>query len=295
MSEYYLAVPLVSAALTVVLILLLKPLLIRYALARPNARSSHSKPTPQGGGIAVLATALIFVADVRIVPDIPIWLERAILIIAGLWFINLVNFMDGLDWITVAEMVPITAFIALLGWFKVPDARLWYAGLVAAALCGALLGFAPFNKPVARLFLGDVGSLSIGLLVGWMLLILADTHTDPFNVGTGSLVAAILIPLYYLMDATITLLKRIVRRERVWEAHRSHFYQQATANGFSALSVSAHVFCLNLVLLGLATTVLMRPTPKVQIGSLLLGIGFVSILLWHFSRSRVAAPVEASR
>ena len=105
--------------------------------------------------------------------------------------------------------------------------------LVAAALCGALLGFAPFNKPVARLFLGDVGSLPIGLLVGWLLLQLA---------GTGALAAAILLPLYYLADATITLLRRLARGEKVWEAHRSHFYQQATDNGFSALAVSGHVF-----------------------------------------------------
>ena len=60
------------------------------------------------------------------------------------------------------------------------------AMVIALALCGALLGFAPFNKPVARLFLGDVGSLPIGLLVGWMLLQLA---------GTGALAAALLLPL----------------------------------------------------------------------------------------------------
>ena len=125
-------------------------------------------------------------------------------------------------------------------------ARSWSASS-PLALCGALLGFAPFNKPVARLFLGDVGSLPIGLLVGWMLLQLA---------GTGALAAAILLPLYYLMDATITLLRRLARREKVWEAHRSHFYQKATDNGFSALEVSAHVFGLNLALAGLAAMTL---------------------------------------
>ena len=110
---------------------------------------------------------------------------------------------------------------------SLPDLPILVAAVVALALCGALLGFAPFNKPVARLFLGDVGSLPIGLLVGWMLLQLA---------GTGALAAAILLPLYYLMDATITLLRRLARREKVWEAHRSHFYQKATDNGFSALA-----------------------------------------------------------
>jgi hypothetical protein len=67
--------------------------------------------------------------------------------------------------------------------------------------------------------------------------------------GSGAMAAAILLPLYHLVDATLTLLRRLARREKVWEAHRSHFYQQATANGYSALAVSAQVFCLNLVLL----------------------------------------------
>jgi UDP-N-acetylmuramyl pentapeptide phosphotransferase/UDP-N-acetylglucosamine-1-phosphate transferase len=148
---------------------------------------------------------------------------------------------------------------------------------VAAALCGALLGFAPFNRPVARLFLGDVGSLPIGLLVGWMLLQLA---------GTGALAAALLLPLYYLMDATITLLRRLGRRERVWEAHRGHFYQKATDNGFSALAVSAHVFWLNLALTGLAAATLVWRSGAAQIAALGLGVVLVSLVLRRFSQAR---------
>lgn len=334
-----LAIVFAAGLLSTLLIVALKPLLIRYALARPNARSSHKAPTPQGGGIAVVSAALmsaaaIFVAaglplamfllvaaasvmlavvgaiddirplpaaprlmlqvvavatvvvasNVRILPDaVPLVVEQAILILGGVWFVNLVNFMDGLDWITVAEMVPVTAFVAVLGpvaGMPVPVA------FVATALCGALLGFAPFNKPVARLFLGDVGSLPIGLLVGWMLLELA---------GTGVIAAALLLPLYYLMDATITLLRRLARREKVWEAHRSHFYQQATDNGFSAFAVSAHVFGLNLVLAALAAMTLLWPSTAVQIAALLAGVVLVSLVLRRFSRPRVTAPLEVSR
>ena len=68
-----------------------------------------------------------------------------------------------------------------------------HATVVALALCGALIGFAPFNRPVARIFLGDVGSLPIGLLLGWLLVLLA---------GSGHLAAAMMLPLYYLADAT---------------------------------------------------------------------------------------------
>jgi UDP-N-acetylmuramyl pentapeptide phosphotransferase/UDP-N-acetylglucosamine-1-phosphate transferase len=328
------AAALVSAGLIVVL----KPLLVRYALARPNARSSHKVPTPQGGGIAVIGaallvsgaflfalnsplasflvvaaavvglalvgaiddirplpavprlllqimavTAIVLVSNVRILPEVvPLGVEQALLIFGGVWFVNLVNFMDGLDWITVAEMVPITIFIAVLLLQGFPPA----AAIVAASLCGSLLGFAPFNKPVARLFLGDVGSLPIGLLVGWMLLQLA---------GTGALAAALLLPLYYLMDATITLLRRLARREKVWEAHRSHFYQKATDNGFSALEVSAHVFGLNLVLAGLAAMTLVWPSGAVQIAALVLGIVIVGLVLRRFSTPRQTIPLEVSR
>jgi len=334
-----------SALVSALLILLLKPLLVRYALARPNARSSHKIPTPQGGGIAVIGacllvaggilltgfpvhtfpivaaaavilafvgavddirplpavprlllqmaavTAVVGTSGVRVLPEtVPLIAEQTLLILGGVWFVNLVNFMDGLDWITVAEMVPITASIPIL-YFIAGDPlsaeavtpEVFY---VAAALCGALLGFAPFNKPVARLFLGDVGSLPIGLLVGWMLLELA---------GTGALAAALLLPLYYLMDATITLLRRLARGEKVWEAHRSHFYQKATDNGFSAMQVSAHVFGLNLVLAALAAMTLIWPSAAVQIAALASGVVLVGLVLRRFSRPRATAPLEVSR
>ena len=98
---------------------------------------------------------------------VPLWWNGPSCCLAGVWFVNLVNFMDGLDWITVAEMVPVTRFHRGAWLVRAPSRD---AGMSRRALCGALIGFAPFNKPVARLFLGDVGSLPIGLLVGWLLL-----------------------------------------------------------------------------------------------------------------------------
>ena len=105
-----------------------------------------------------------------------------------------------------------------------------------------MLGFAPFNRPVARIFLGDVGSLPIGLLVGWCLLQLA-WHQQ--------FVAALLLPLYYLTDATVTLFRRMAEREPFWAAHRTHFYQRATDNGFSVWRVVSELFALNVVLAAL--------------------------------------------
>ena len=154
-------------------------------------------------GAAVAAVILAAPEHLRIVPACPLWLERGLLLLAGLWFVNLVNFMDGLDLMTAAEIVPITGAVVLLGWLGELPAS---TTIVAAALFGAMLGFAPFNRPVAKIFLGDVGSLPIGLLVGWCLLQLA-WHQQ--------FAAALLLPLYYLADATVTLLRRMARRRAV--------------------------------------------------------------------------------
>jgi UDP-N-acetylmuramyl pentapeptide phosphotransferase/UDP-N-acetylglucosamine-1-phosphate transferase len=146
--------------------------------------------------------------------------------------------------------------------------------ICAAALLGGLLGFAPANRPVARLFLGDVGSLPLGLLSGWMLLDLA---------AHGALAAALLLPLYYLADATLTLLARLRRGERIWQAHRSHFYQRARDHGFSVLAVDSRIAGLNLVLVGLAAATLTWPAPTTTIGCVIAGCLLVGGLLKSFA------------
>jgi UDP-N-acetylmuramyl pentapeptide phosphotransferase/UDP-N-acetylglucosamine-1-phosphate transferase len=323
-----LAAMLLAATLSACIIPPIKPLLQRYALARPNARSSHRIPTPQGAGTAVIAAMLLataaaaaqsglampfalfgatlFIALVGMVDDIrpipvlprlllqaaavaaviysapdelrlapmwPLWAERALILLAGLWFVNLVNFMDGLDLMTVAEVVPVTAALVLLAWLGELSTL---PMLVAASLCGAMLGFAPYNRPVAKVFLGDVGSLPIGLLLGWCLLQLAwQQH----------LIAALLLPLYYLTDATVTLIRRIVRREPFWVAHRTHFYQRATDNGFTVAQVTAEVFALNLVLAALAIAAAAGSTTTGAL-SFLLGALAVALVLFRLGRKR---------
>ena len=329
------AVSLVGAALaTALLIVALRPLLERYALARPSARSSHKVPTPQGGGIAVVAAAIatayvassfmapaatlspqlatllaavVLIAgvgafddirplavaprlllqiltvaaviyalpsDLRILPIFPWWIERALLVFGGVWFVNLVNFMDGLDWITVAEVVPLTGAIAAIGLLGLLPPQ---AVVVSLALCGAMIGFGFFNRPVAKLFLGDVGSLPVGLVLGWLLVLLA---------GNGGRTAAILLPLYYVADSTITLLRRLARGERVWQAHRSHFYQRATDGGFSVIEVVARVFLTNLALCGLAVATVVVPGALGEIAALCVGTFVVGWLLVTFARGK---------
>ncbi|TFW61193.1 glycosyltransferase family 4 protein [Bradyrhizobium sp. MOS001] len=321
----------IAALISALIIWTSRSLLQRYALARPNARSSHRIPTPQGAGIAVIAATLLvasawaawaniaippvlvaatvaialvgFADDIkslpvtvrlvlqaaavgavvftspetaRIVPALPLALERSLLLFAGVWFVNLVNFMDGLDLMTVAEVVPVTAALLLLGWLGELS---WPAVLIATTLCGAMLGFAPFNRPVAKVFLGDVGSLPIGLLLGWCLLELA-WHGQP--------AAALLLAAYYLADSTITLFRRIVRREQFWSAHRTHFYQRATDNGFTVPRVIGEVLALNLVLAVLAIVTVHAGSTAITLLALLAGTIAIAFVLRRFSRPQTS-------
>jgi UDP-N-acetylmuramyl pentapeptide phosphotransferase/UDP-N-acetylglucosamine-1-phosphate transferase len=321
-----------AAALSAALIAVLFPLLTRYALARPNARSSHHTPTPQGGGIAVIgATTLVLIIaavlnvytfdepfqltivfasaigiaavgvtddirpiealprlllqalavtvtlaalppDFHIFPLLPWVAERTLFFVGMLWFVNLVNFMDGIDWMMVAEVVPMAFGLALFGMM---GALPHDAMLVAIALCGAIIGFAPFNCPVARLFLGDVGSLPIGLLLGWLLILLA---------GSGHFVAALLLPLYYVVDATSTLLIRLIKHKQVLQAHRSHFYQLATDRGLSVYQITGRVFGLNIILNGLAILTTLNASPVLHMVLMAVGSALVGLLLLNFYR-----------
>ena len=173
-------------------------------------------------------------------------------------------------------MVPIAAVTALIGFSGLipPD-----TAIVAAALGGALLGFAPYNRPVAKIFLGDVGSLPIGLLLGWGLLELA-MHQQ--------IAAALLPPLYYLADATLTLFRRIARREAFWAAHRSHFYQRATDNGFTVWRVIGEVFALNVGLALLALASVRLHTLWADLALLTIGAAAVGFQLRRFAQPRMA-------
>jgi UDP-N-acetylmuramyl pentapeptide phosphotransferase/UDP-N-acetylglucosamine-1-phosphate transferase len=328
-------IPILAAALCAGVLLLLLPWFKSAALSHPVDRSSHSAPTPQGGGLGVilatltvawlaaaftgllssdtltllsvltgaavlltlvgliddmhalsaaprLAAQLIAVGlvvlllpdDARLVSALPLWLERACVVVLGVWFVNLVNFMDGIDWMTVAEAVPITGAVVIFGLAGIEPP---IAMPVALALLGAMLGFAPFNRPVARLFLGDVGSLPIGLVLGWLLLLLA---------VSGYLAAALLLPLYYLADASITLLRRIRRREPFWKAHRTHFYQRAVAGGLTVPAVIARVFATNVALAALAMVSAVISSTMVSVLCVVGGALLVGFLLANFARAR---------
>ncbi len=307
--------------------------LVRFGIYdRPNARSSHARPKPRGGGLAlmpVLLTAWIVAAvwlgaappgfwpvltgaavlavvswidDLKGLPVtlrlvvqalavgfglaamegagpvfqglLPPLLDRLAAGLLWLWFLNLFNFMDGIDGIAGVEAGSLGIGLLVAGMVAG-----WSGANVVlpALLAAAALGFLVWNWAPAKLFLGDVGSVPLGYLLGWLLLA---------AVMNGAWAVALILPLYYLADGTITLLKRGARGAKVWRAHREHFYQRAVRGGASHGRVATQVLACNAVLIVLAVVAargLVWP-------ALLVSAGAVGALLALLDRHARAAP-----
>jgi len=224
----------------------------------PNERSLHQKPVPRGGGIAIwcgLAAALlasgslpgwsIALAGLIVVS---LWDDRAGLPVAVrflvqfaavgfwagstlpagqvalasvvvVWAANLYNFMDGSD--GLAASMGVTGFCAYA-------AAAWLGGSsdfpVLLAVAAAIVPFWIVNRPPARMFMGDVGSVPLGFLAGAI-------GVTGWSAGLWPMWFPILVFMPFIADATVTLLRRIARRERVWQAHREHYYQRLVRMG----------------------------------------------------------------
>lgn len=215
------------------------------------------------GSFALGENALVFGSF------LPFWLDRLVVIIGWAWFMNLYNFMDGIDGITGAQSIS-SALGALILFIAIgaADPSVY---LLSALIMGSCLGFLMLNWHPAKIFLGDVGSVPLGFLIGFLLLKLA---------ATGPLIAAALIPLYYLADSGITITKRFLRGEKIWQAHRQHFYQVATVGEKNPIPVVLWIICANLGLIGAALLSLNAP----WLG-LCLGVVILLLLLAKMSHS----------
>jgi len=191
----------------------------------------------------------------------PFWLDRTIMIIGWAWFINLYNFMDGIDGITGTETICIaTGLCILLSATGLNDPFVEFTTLI---LTGTCLGFLAHNWHPARIFLGDIGSVPLGFLCGFCLLTLATQ---------GHLIAALIIPLYYLADSGITITKRALRGEKIWQAHRQHFYQQAAKALGRHDKVVMLILITNLGLIASAIVSVSQPWAGLSLGVLSVAI-----------------------
>ncbi len=137
------------------------------------------------------------------------------------WMINLYNFMDGMDGFAGGMAVIGFGVFALLGW-QSGNVLFMLLSLITAAAAG---GFLIFNFPPARIFMGDVGSSTLGLLAGTFSLWGTRDGIFPFWI-------ALLVFSPFIVDATVTLLRRLFRGEKVWQAHKTHYYQRLVQAGW---------------------------------------------------------------
>jgi UDP-N-acetylmuramyl pentapeptide phosphotransferase/UDP-N-acetylglucosamine-1-phosphate transferase len=152
----------------------------------------------------------------------PAWAIAVFCVLFTTWLVNLYNFMDGMDGLAGGMAVIGFATLALLGWLGAAPLYASAALMVAAAAGG----FLPFNFPPARLFMGDVGSGSLGLLVALFLLWAERAGLFPLWLG-----ALVFSP--FIVDATWTVIRRALQGKRPWQAHREHFYQRLVQTGWS--------------------------------------------------------------
>ncbi|HET7569591.1 MAG TPA: glycosyltransferase family 4 protein [Gammaproteobacteria bacterium] len=169
-----------------------------------------------GGGVALHRLDFPFWELV-----LPNWLALAGSILYLIWMLNLYNFMDGIDGLAGGMAVLGFGAFAVLGWLAGAPVFAWFSLCVAAATAGFLL----FNFPPARIFMGDVGSGTLGFLAGLFTLWGARADVFPFWVG-------VLVFSPFVVDATWTLLRRTATGEKPWQAHRVHAYQRLVRAGW---------------------------------------------------------------
>jgi len=314
---------------------LLTGVALRYAddhalLDVPNERSSHTRPTPRGGGIAIavvtlgtfaaaglggwlppkvvlaltvggagvaivgwiddhggtgpLARVLVHIgaaalavwllggfpsADIGFGPLRLGFLGSIVAVLGIAWAVNFYNFMDGIDGIAGLEAVTVGVAGGIVLWTR-GQPRLGWAAFVVAA---AALGFLPWNWAPARIFMGDVCSGLLGYYFGVLAVASENSGAAPASVW-GLLLGV------FVVDATVTLGRRLLRGERVYQAHRKHAYQRLVRSGLSHRAVCLVVLGLNLGLAALAALAARRPAllPAMLVGgALLLGAAYVLV------------------
>ena len=224
--------------------------------------------------LAVVIPLIFWPTDAgRILPDfIPVLVERILMAVAWLWFLNLFNFMDGINGISGTEAICITGGLLLFTLTTSVSMPQGYEYLLIGVMATAA-GFLVWNgRRVAKVFLGDVGSIGLGYCLAWLLFVFA---------AQGSTIPAALVAMVYCMDASITLLKRAWQKKKIWLAHREHFFQRATVKGaLTHGQCVAIIIAVNLLLTFIGWILLqgmMRPWQ-----GLLLGLVIGSCLLRFF-------------
>ncbi len=227
-------------------------------------------------GAVIAALALEIVSGPFFAGLLPSTFELMLIGIGWVWFINLFNFMDGIDGLATSETIAIGLGGTLL--VVVTDAEPSLA-IACLILVAAALGFLPHNWHPAKVFMGDVGSIPLGFLCAWVLLSLASMGMGP---------AALILSLVFFTDATLTLFRRLVRREKIWQAHRQHFYQQAVQRGMTHGQATFGACMANICLIGLA----LWSTQGHEVAAIMTAFLIVAALFVFYLKFPVARPSQ---
>jgi UDP-N-acetylmuramyl pentapeptide phosphotransferase/UDP-N-acetylglucosamine-1-phosphate transferase len=187
-------------------------------------------------GVVLGAGLTIDSIAVPLIGDWPLgWLAIPLTIICLIWMTNLYNFMDGMDGFAGGMSVMGFGFLSYIAW----SAGQSFIALLSLLTVGAVAGFLLYNWPPAKIFMGDVGSILLGFLAG--ALSVMGIHQKRFDLWVPVLVFS-----PFIVDATTTLFRRLLRGERVWRAHREHYYQRLVLLGWSHRKTVLAEYCLML-------------------------------------------------
>ncbi|OLE51093.1 MAG: hypothetical protein AUG51_24965 [Acidobacteria bacterium 13_1_20CM_3_53_8] len=182
------------------------------------------------------------------------------------WMTNLYNFMDGMDGFAGGMSVVGFGFLCLIAW----GGHYYFMALLALLAAASAGGFLIFNRPPARIFMGDVGSTFLGFLAGTLAVM--GVHLELFDLWV-----PVLIFSPFIVDATVTLLRRLLRGEKVWQAHREHYYQRMVLAGWSHRKTVLAEYIL-MIGCGASAVVYMKVGATTRL-VILLGCAFVYLLL----------------
>jgi len=208
------------------------------------------------------------------VETIPLgWMAAPVSMLFLLWMTNLYNFMDGMDGFAGGMTALGFGFLAYFAW----SAGHTFMFLIATLVSMGALGFLFYNLPPARIFMGDVGSISMGFTCGTVILL-------GLRDGLFDLWVPILVFSPFILDATVTVLRRAWQRKRIWEAHRDHYYQRLVVSGWGHRKTMVAEYVLMLTC-GLSAIVYYRVGETWRLAILMGWIVTYVILAWAIRKA----------
>ncbi|MFY9589376.1 MraY family glycosyltransferase [Rickettsia endosymbiont of Halotydeus destructor] len=222
--------------------------------------------------ICATLAVFIFLTPSLVLYPVPLYISFILAVIALSGFINIYNFMDGIDGISCVQTIHLSITILLLCYLQSHTiTNLYLITTLSTIILGCCSGFLIFNWHPAQIFLGDIGSISLGFLTGLCLLLLSSSSLHLF-------IACSIAVLYYITDGGLTILIRLINKEKIWQPHLKHFFQKAVKNGKTHKQVVSSIAVCNIFLMILSITSLYHPIISIMLALAVISFTIVSLL-----------------